>query len=155
MSELLLYLIRCKKWFPCFFYTLHISLIVRDKGLSEARPQGNQSHMTSALMTLVRFIAWYDLSHSPTVQTGRKEFILLCCDLANLPAVIKQTFRGMYRWTIATLISSTWARRSQHPTKLVWSGSLCVMQRSLPLWTQYPLLLFDKRGIRMKLLHEI
>lgn len=53
---------------------------------------------------------------SRRIQAGRKEFfLLLCCDLANLPAVIKQTFCGMCWWTITTLIWSAWARRSQHP----------------------------------------
>lgn len=51
---------------------------------------------------------------SRRVRAGRKEFFILGCDLANLLAVIKQTFCGMCWWTITTLIWSAWARRSQH-----------------------------------------
>lgn len=35
--------------------------------------------------------------------------------------------------------------------QLLWSGRLCVTLTSLLLWTQYPLLLLDRRSIKMKL----
>lgn len=85
------------------------------------------------------------------VQAGRKEFFLLGCELANLPAVIGQIFCGMCWWTIAALIWSGWASGSQHLAGF-WRADGCAWcWQALTLWTQYPLLLLDTRSIKMRL----
>lgn len=63
-------------------------------------------------------------------------------------------------WQICPPLSSRHVVDDHHVdlkrlSQLLVSGRLCVMLTSLPLWTQYPLLLRDRRSITMRLLHII
>lgn len=118
-------------WFTVIYQIIYISLMAKCLPLSK-----------------LYFTVWPLASRR--VQAGRKEFVSICSDLTNLPAVIEQIFRGLCWWTITTLIWSAWAGRSQHQASFC-RVRLCVMLRSPPLWTQYPLLLLDRRSIKMSL----
>lgn len=99
------------------YQNIHISVMALHKPWIPRVQHPRRSRMSVFnSQNLVYFIALYDLSHPEDFKLGERNFfLLLCCDLANLPTVTKQIYCGMCWWTITTLIWSAWARRSQHP----------------------------------------
>lgn len=104
-----------KHVFPSLYQNIHICPTSLDKPRILC--------LSSTLMTYSTLCCFVWPPVSRGVQTGRKEFFLLCYDLENLPSVINQIFFGMCWWTITTLICRAWAQALTAAGQLLQRGA--------------------------------